>query len=147
MSTEWFVLFCGLAFGVGVGVGFGAGVGFCTGVGVGTGARGGSGGGSVVFTGGKRETNKSCVPPADKLTTLRSENRRLLCDLRRLSAENSTLLQQLDNSRITNRTLAKMVNRARNRNLLLSDDNECFGNSGFVVGGEYAIVRAASCEM
>jgi hypothetical protein len=84
---------------------------------------------------------------------LQAEKTNLLRSLKQARTLNNDLTLRLEKSQIANRVLTKIANRSRIRNSMFCDDALEHGDGGskrvgsFVVGGEYAIVRATSCEM
>lgn len=138
--------------GVVVGVSSGSGVGWRASSGVGVGVGVGDGVGSKMRV-GPWEMREKRVPSDLHLNELQAEKINLLRSLKQARILNNELTLRLEKSQIANRVLTKIANRSRNRNSMFCDDALQHGDGGgkrvggFVVGGEYAIVRAASCEM
>ena len=138
--------------GVVVGVSAGSGVGWRASSIVGAGADSGDGVGSKMRVGSWEMKDKR-LPGSLHWNELQAEKTNLLRSLKQARTLNNELTLRLEKSQIANRVLTKIANRSRNRNSMFCDDALEHGDGegkrvgGFVVGGEYAIVRAASCEM
>ena len=153
-STGLLLVFGGFVIGVVVGVSAGSGVGWraSSAVGVGAGADSGDWVGSKMRVSSWEMKDKR-VPGDLHWNELQAEKTNLLRSLKQARTLNNELTLRLEKSQIANRVLTKIANRSRNRNAMFCDDALQHGDGGgkrvggFVVGGEYAIVRAASCEM
>jgi hypothetical protein len=147
-STGLLLVFGGFVVGVIVGVSAGSGVGWIAGAGADSGDRVGS-----ERRVGTWEMKEKRVPGDLHWNELQAEKTNLLRSLKQARTFNNELTLRLEKSQIANRVLTKIANRSRNRNSMFCDDALEHGDGegkrvgGFVVGGEYAIVRAASCEM
>ena len=145
-STGLLLVFGGFVIGVVVGVSAGSAAG------VGAGADSGDGVGSKMRADSWEMKDKR-VPGHLHWNELQSEKTNLLRSLKQARTLNNELTLRLEKSQIANRVLTKIANRSRNRNSMFCDDALQHGDGGgkrvggFVVGDEYAIVRAASCEM